>query len=898
MKQALAGHRKSPLENEAEMDPSSLIYHDSSINSEFNWALLDAIRDMVLTVTPEFKIFRTNRSMSHWLIQNGYQSNITGIDCTVIMRKFSDEMKSDYLQKLSKGKTIFLEESTLQLNGSSNVVSHFIPFLKKNMINEIAIIFKRLEPQTVTKPYIDIAKSSHDRAIIIHDFDGQIMAWDQGAEKIYGYSEDKALQMNITEITTPEDLNAYQHIMNNLYNGATVQTFEIQRRAKSGDKVYVWVNTKLIKDENNQPYAIALTDYNISEIKRARKALRDSEDKYNTLTENIRVGIYRTLPDDDGRFIEINPAALKMFGIKNRTEAMKTRISDLYHNPKDRQLFKKKIEQNGHIDREEFLLERTDGTQFWCSISAVAHKDQNGNIKYYDGILEDITDRIVYQKKIKRSEKRYRDLIDNLSEGIIVLDSKFNIRLANSAAENILLGEPGNLTKHNFVEFIDDENLRNLKKYVRNHKKSREQNCDLDILIPNGISRTISVSCSPHYAEDSKRKEILAVIRDVTNIRKMEEDIIKATKLESISILAGGIAHDFNNILTIILGNLSLAKMFLSNDENILKRIEKAEVAANRAKDLTQQLLSFSKGGSPVKKISSIKELIEESVNFSLTGSKIKCELSIPDDTWALEIDEGQISQSINNLIINAMQAMPDGGHIFFSVRNLTLKKGNHLRLKAGQYLKITIEDEGSGIPPKFLKKIFDPYFTTKEKGNGLGLSSVYSIVSKHDGTITVNSTAGIGTKFDIYLPANSKLKYTGSQQSENLIQGEGRVLVMDDEEEILEVAQIILKNLGYKVDTAKNGKKALELYKSALDKDQKYDAIILDLTIRGGMGGKVAVKKILEWDPDANAIVSSGYSNDPILANFTEHGFKDVIKKPFKAKDLCKILKMIIDQP
>jgi two-component system cell cycle sensor histidine kinase/response regulator CckA len=413
---------------------------------------------------------------------------------------------------------------------------------------------------------------------------------------------------------------------------------------------------------------------------------------------------------------------------------------------------------------------------------------------------------------------------------------------------------------------------------------------------PESKKRIVSITFSPHIFHEAKKLASLVTLRDVTNIRKMEEDVMKATKLESISIFAGGIAHDFNNILTIMLGNLSLTKMLLTDDDNIRKRLDKVEMAAIRAKDLTQQLLMFSKEGVPVKKISSIKELIEESVNFSLTGSKIVCETLIPDDIWALEIDEGQISQSINNLIINAIQAMPEGGRILFSVRNIVLKNDNKFRLKAGHYVRVSIEDEGIGIPAENLNKIFDPYFTTKEKGNGLGLSSVYSIINKHDGAISVESTVGIGTKFNIYLPANPEVKIEHKTENENVLSGEGKILVMDDEEDILEVAEIMLKNLGYDVVTTKNGNEALELYKSALANNHPFNVVIMDLTIRGGMGGKHAIKKLLMMDPQAKVIVSSGYSNDPTMANYMSYGFKGLIMKPFKMKDLWKTLKNVIE--
>ncbi|MBD2100334.1 GAF domain-containing protein [Leptolyngbya sp. FACHB-261] len=379
--------------------------------------------------------------------------------------------------------------------------------------------------------------------------------------------------------------------------------------------------------------------------------------------------------------------------------------------------------------------------------------------------------------------------------------------------------------------------------------------------------------------------------------QKMEEELIKARKLESIGILAGGIAHDFNNILTIILGNVSLAQMDAHPDSQIYARLTEARKASQRAKDLTQQLLTFSKGGAPIKKTASIAELIKDTLGFGLRGSNVKCELSIAEDLWPVEMDEGQISQVLNNLIINANQAMPDGGTVQVKVENIELEEESFLPLAGGQYVKISIQDQGIGIPEEHLSKIFDPYFTTKQKGSGLGLSTSYSIIKNHGGLIDVESELEVGTEFCIYLPASQNQILAEAEEEKNSTAGKGKILVMDDEEKVREIAGKMLTHFGYDVGFAKDGLEAVELYKKAKKADQPFDAVIMDLTVPGGVGGKEAIKKLLRFDPGVKAIVSSGYSNDPLVAQFQQYGFRGLLAKPYEIEKLHEVLSKILTE-
>ncbi|MHB9133205.1 MAG: hybrid sensor histidine kinase/response regulator [Armatimonadota bacterium] len=385
---------------------------------------------------------------------------------------------------------------------------------------------------------------------------------------------------------------------------------------------------------------------------------------------------------------------------------------------------------------------------------------------------------------------------------------------------------------------------------------------------------------------------MVLVFRDITSRRRVEQELRKADKLESIGILAGGIAHDFNNILTAIVGNLSLAKLNIVPEDPIYQRVEDAEKASMRARDLTQQLLTFSKGGAPIKRMCSITELLAEVSSFALLGSNVKCERQFQDGIWPVEVDEGQISQVISNMIINANQAMVSGGVITISIENQEIEEQEPLPLVPGSYVKITIADQGIGVPPENLAKIFDPYYTTKSMGSGLGLATSYSIIQHHGGCIHVTSELGVGTTFSIYLPASPSGYLPAFEKEEAPLISKGKVLVMDDEEIVREVVVNMLNALGYEASGAHNGEEALNLYEQSYLAGHPFDVVIMDLTVPGGLGGKETVKLLLEIDPHARAIASSGYSNDPVMARCQEYGFCAGIAKPYKLVDLARVLR------
>jgi PAS domain S-box-containing protein len=385
------------------------------------------------------------------------------------------------------------------------------------------------------------------------------------------------------------------------------------------------------------------------------------------------------------------------------------------------------------------------------------------------------------------------------------------------------------------------------------------------------------------------------IAQDITDRKKMESELNKAQKLESLGLLAGGIGHDFNNLLSGIMGNISLAKLEAERGEDIMESLDEALRVASKASALTQQLLVFSKGGAPVKKAASITEVLYDTTAFTLRGSNVKCGFEISEDLWPVQVDLGQFSQVIHNLVLNALQAMSGGGEIRLEAKNVNMQRIIDLPLIPGRYVVIKVQDQGEGIPEEYLPKIFDLYFTTKSKGNGLGLSMSYTIIYRHDGHITVDSKVGEGTTFTIYLPATEEAPELDPIKETQLVPGEGRVLVMDDEEILRKVAQKMLLELGYEVECVRDGTEALESYQKAKQFGQRFDAVIMDLTIPGGMGGKKAVKKLLKIDPDAVAIVSSGYSNDPIMSDYQKYGFRGVVTKPYQIKELSWVMRDVL---
>ncbi|HVO66856.1 MAG TPA: PAS domain S-box protein [Syntrophales bacterium] len=916
-------------------------------------------------------------------------------------------------------------------------------------------------------------------------------------------------------------------------------------------------------------------------IRQSEKALRESEERYRTLVENLNVGVYRSTGDYKGRYLQVNPAMIKIFGYESIEEFMHIPIINVYRQPQDRKKFLSKIKEHGYVRNEELDLRKRDGIPIKASVTATAQFDGKGDIKWIDGVTEDITERKQAEDALRESEEKYRSLattadsmymVDrdcryilmnekHLSRFGLSLDevkgrsySEFHSEPANKEfvgtvehvfesgkpvqheyrserdghhflrtfspvkspdgkttiavtvvskditdrkqveeklkeseqrLYNVIQGSPipafviGNdhkvlywntaleeLTRIKAEEVIStmgqwrafysiqrpcladllvdqsldaisqwysgkyiksqlieaayeatdffpelgdtgkwlrftaaairnsrgelvgaietledvtqrmraEEALRNselrlqsviqsspIPTFVigKDHKViywnkameelsgitaeevigtthywrafySKERPVMADLIVDQALeaipqwyfekyvkSRLLDEAYEatdffPELGDDGKwLRFTAAVIRDfkgnlvgaietledITERKKAEAELIRVEKLESLGIFAGGIAHDFNNLLSVMLRNIFAVKLsFTDGQQEVFEEeIDIAEKAGLQAKELAHRLLTFAKGGEPVRKIGSISQLLMNSVDLSLSGSNIRCEFSLPSDLWPVEMDDVQIRQVVNNLVVNAREAMPEGGNIIIRAENIDVAAGSGLPLKEGKYVRWSVKDYGIGIPKEDLQKIYDPYFTTKPtgtaRGMGLGLAICYSIIKKHDGFIAVESEPGVGSTFFVYLPASPQEGILKKDTTDISLTKGGKILVMDDEETVRSATGVVLNYLGYEVEYAKNGNEAITLYRTAREMEQPYSAVILDLNVADGMGGKEAMKEILAIDPYVRAVITCGYSDDPVISEFRKQGVCRLVDVPYDIEKMKEIL-------
>lgn len=501
--------------------------------------------------------------------------------------------------------------------------------------------------------------------------------------------------------------------------------------------------------------------------------------------------------------------------------------------------------------------------------------------------IRELAERNQARAALLESARTMTNILEKTTDGFIAVDGRWNLTYVNAAAETMMGRRRndllGGLLWERFPELVGSVFQANYEKVMAEKVAISFEASD-----PSG-----KVWFDVHAYPNSGGVSVF--FRDISERKKSETERLTTSKLESLGTLAGGIAHDLNNILTVISGNIGLAQIEAPAESgSLLGFLSKAGQAAQHAAHLSSQLLTFSKGGAPLKKVVSMCDLLEDAAEFALYGSSLRADFDIAVDLWKAEVDANQIEQVVNALMLNAREAMPKGGTIRVRARNVVIDENSSTPLVMGRYVKVSIADRGTGISEELRTKIFDPYFTTKATATGLGLAISYSVVKKHGGVLLLESTSPEGSVFAFYLRASDHAASGGAEMRKNgplFHYNHQRILIMDDEEAIRELTSQLLSTLGYEVTAAPDGLEAVRLYERALRRGEHFQAVILDATVRGGMGGVATIERLRSMDPKVNAIICSGYSDEAALSEFLAYGFRGALPKPFTRSELADAL-------
>jgi len=719
--------------------------------------------------------------------------------------------------------------------------------------------------------------------------------------EISGFSKDELVGQS-AGILYPADED-YEHIEKEQYRqirDAGAGTVETRFKRKDGGIINVLMSSAPL-DLNRISDSVTFTVMDITERKRADEALRESEEKYKSLANNLNVGIYRNSLGPNGKFIEANPAIVEMFGFDNREEFLEIRVSDLYKNPHDRNEYNSKILKEGAVRNEELHLQKKDKTSFIGSVSAVVVKDEKAEVKYYDGIIEDITERKRTEAAIRESEEKYRTVLETNPDPVVLYDIEGEVIYFNPAFTRVFGWSLKECIGKKMDVFVPEEAWRETKMMIEKVLAGITFS-GIETRRYNNKGEIIPVSISGAIYKDQNGKPNGSVInlRDISYQKKIEAQLQQAQKMEAIGTLAGGIAHDFNNMLVPLLGYSEMLKADLPADSPAQDHINEIIHVCLRLKALVKQILTFSLQSDQELKPVKLQAIVKEALKLirSSIPSTIDIQHDIDPDCGVVIADPTQVHQIVMNLATNGYHAMEEtGGRLNVTLKQVLIKEDQARlpELLPGKYALLTVADTGVGIEKGVIDKIFDPYFSTKEtgKGTGLGLSVVQGIVKSCDGKIYICSKPGIGSDIHVYLPIIERQPdVMPADQSDPIQGGSEKILLVDDEEIIVKTEKQLLDRLGYHVSIRTGSIDALEAFKARPD---DFDLIVTDMTMPNMTGVQLA-EEIKKIRPDIPIILCTGFSYQINEAKSNALGIQAFLMKPVIFKNIANTIRKVLD--
>jgi len=739
------------------------------------------------------------------------------------------------------------------------------------------------DPGRLYRSIFEISPTS----IIVEDARGTILEVNPAFTRIFGYRPEEAVGKNISFLAVSDPPEKVADNIGRILGGQALRHI-VRNRRRGGETCWLDLNETAISLPSGEQGILVIAN-DITPQVEADRAARDSESRLNAILSSMADMVFAFDPEGRFTFHSIPPGAPlykppAAFLDKKHAEVMPAEIDSQFQ-----EAFEKA--RRGETSVYDYRLGKPENLRwFSCKLSPLM---LSGEFAGAVGVVSDITERKLNEEALLRHSLVYR----SMDEAVLVFDRQGRCIDLNPAAERVTGWEKGELLGKPAEMLNPPEEAARVTAQIREGLATNGAwEGEIPFVTKKGEMRTMFtvVSCLRDQAGNWIGN--IGINRDITAAKKMETELIRAQKLDSLGVLAGGIAHDFNNLLMSILANASLARTQPEKDRDGL--IEEIEKACSQAQNLTRQLLTFSRGGAPAKRPVALDGILREVAGLALRGSSSFCRFNLAKELRPVEADPGQLFQAFSNLLLNSTQAMPEGGEILIAAANEELKPENPFGLPPGDYARIEIADQGEGIPPQLLARIFDPFFTTRKGGTGLGIPITYSIVGNHGGRLEIRSEPGRGCTAVVLLPSTRAAVPEEEPTASGLVRGRGRILVCDDEPAVRKITCRMLESLGYRAEGVRDGKLGVARYLREQAGGDPFRAVILDLTVPGGMGGREALEKLRAVSPGIRAIVASGYSEDPVLADPAAYGFRGALAKPYNLEKLSRELDRVLRAP